>query len=115
MGEPSDLWIGKLLDGRYRITELIGKGGMGRVYEAEHLALSRRVAVKLLDPADMPASADPRRFAREAFAAGRLGHPNCVTVTDFGSRATGSRPSTSCATCCAAWSTRTRSASSTAT
>jgi serine/threonine-protein kinase len=85
MSEPSDPWIGRLLDGRYRITGLIGKGGMGRVYEAEHLALSRRVAVKLLDPADMPASADPRRFAREAFAAGRLGHPNCVTVTDFGS------------------------------
>ena len=42
--------VGKVLEGKYRLVRLIGKGGMGSVYEAEHTVIDRRVAVKLLNP-----------------------------------------------------------------
>ncbi len=79
-----DPFVGKLLGGRYRIERLLGRGGMGAVYEALQEDLGRRVAVKVLHPylahdADLVA-----RFRREAEAAARLGHANIVQVTDFG-------------------------------
>ena len=42
--------IGQVLDSKYRITRLIGAGGMGTIYEAEHILLSRKVAVKIMHP-----------------------------------------------------------------
>ena len=80
-GEPK---VGDILDSRYRITGLLGTGGMGSVYRAEHVTIRRPVAIKVLHPnfADDPDYA--RRFEREAFVTGRTDHPNCVTVSDFG-------------------------------
>jgi hypothetical protein len=80
-GEPK---IGDLLDSRYRITGHVGSGGMGSVYRAEHVTIRRPVAIKVLHP-DFAGDPDhSKRFQREAFVTGRAEHPNCVTVSDFG-------------------------------
>ncbi len=76
--------IGQLIDGRYRILSVIGRGGMGTVYKAEHVAIRRTVAVKLLHASLARVPEVSRRFEREAFAIGRIEHPNCVNVSDFG-------------------------------
>jgi len=81
--EPRDR-VGDLVDGRYRLRALIGAGAMGAVYDAEHVDIGKRVALKVLHPqysrnADLVA-----RFRREARAASMIGHPNIVDVTDFG-------------------------------
>ena len=67
---------------RYETVELLGRGGMGSVYLARDPLIDRLVAVKLLDAA-FDASARGR-FSREARAAGRLHHPNIVTIFDVG-------------------------------
>jgi serine/threonine protein kinase len=76
--------IGQLIDDRYRILGVIGRGGMGTVYKAEHVAIRRVVAVKLLHASLARVPEVSRRFEREAFAIGRIEHPNCVNVSDFG-------------------------------
>jgi serine/threonine-protein kinase len=82
--EPGDPYVGATLAGKYRITELIGVGAMGRVYRADHLSLDAHVAVKLLH-AEVAADAQTvRRFQTEAKAASRLRHPNTIQVFDFG-------------------------------
>ncbi|MCB9631435.1 MAG: serine/threonine protein kinase [Sandaracinus sp.] len=79
-----DSSIGRVLGGRYRIVRRLGEGGMGSVYEAEHLQLGRRVAIKLLHE-HHASSIDLRtRFEREARMLSQLRHPNVVTITDFG-------------------------------
>jgi serine/threonine-protein kinase len=83
-GEQADPLIGAVVDGRYRIVRLIGRGGMGRVYEGERLGIGRAVAIKLLAPQGVPNANERARFAREATAAGKIDHPNCVGVSDFG-------------------------------
>jgi serine/threonine protein kinase len=80
----TDPRIGTVLQGRYRIDQRIGAGGMGVVYKAERVGLGRRVAIKFLH-ADL--AADPAlrtRFEREAKAMSQLHHPHCVPVIDFG-------------------------------
>ncbi len=75
---------GTEIAGRYRLDELLGKGGMGEVWRAEHLTLHAGVAIKLIDPA---ATADPvalQRFMQEARAAAALQSPHVVRTTDFG-------------------------------
>ena len=70
--------------GPYKIIRMIGKGGMGIVYEAEHEKLKNRVALKVL-PRSMVAEADLRaRFRREWEAIGRLDHPNIVRALHAG-------------------------------
>jgi serine/threonine protein kinase len=74
----------QLIDGRYRLRRLIGVGGMGAVYEAEHIAICKRVALKILHPQFSRHADLVERLRREAQAASRIGHPNIVDVTDFG-------------------------------
>ncbi len=76
--------LGQLLDGRYRIGDLIARGGMARVFEAVDTRLDRLVAIKILDP---ELARDPdfeARFVREARSAARLSHPHVVAVFDQG-------------------------------
>ena len=76
--------VGSILGGKYAIRALAGKGGMGTVYEAEHLDLGRVVAVKVL-PAELAESPESRaRFEREVKAAGRIEHANICEVFDCG-------------------------------
>jgi serine/threonine protein kinase len=72
------------LDSRYRITGVLGSGGMGCVYLAEHVSIRRPLALKLLHPEVEEIEEVAKRFEREAFAIGRVDHPNCVNVSDFG-------------------------------
>jgi eukaryotic-like serine/threonine-protein kinase len=73
-----------MLDGRYRIQALLGSGGMGRVYRAEHTGIGRQVAIKVLNADQLRNRDAAQRFQREALASGRLDHPNIVAVSDFG-------------------------------
>src|SRR4051794_16880323 len=77
-------YVGQVLDEKYRLEHLLGKGGMGAVYLATHLGTERYVALKLISPQFMRNNEFVERFKREARAAGRLRHPNVVDVTDFG-------------------------------
>ena len=78
---PDQLAPGSWL-GRYQVARLLGRGGMGCVYEAIHRDLGKRVAIKTLLPA-LAASAESRaRFLREGQAAARIRHPHIVDVTD---------------------------------
>jgi serine/threonine protein kinase len=81
---PDDPLIGKTFPGGYVILELIGIGGMGRVYRAEQKALGRTVAVKVIHPHLHGEEGAAARFITEARAASRLNHPNVVGVIDFG-------------------------------
>ena len=75
--------------GNFRITQLLGGGGMGTVYLAEHPGLGRRAAIKILHP---QLAADPeivQRFFNEARAANAAGHRGIVEVLDFGTLASG--------------------------
>ena len=74
----------RLLAGRYRIEQRLGRGGMGTVYVALDTSLDRRVAAKLVreDLVGLPGAAE--RFQREARVAAAFSHPNVVTVHDFG-------------------------------
>lgn len=76
--------VERVIENRYRLERLIGKGGMGAVYEASDLRISRRVAVKILGGSMFGNTSALRRFQREARTAGRLQHPNIVTVFDYG-------------------------------
>src|SRR5687767_14015959 len=79
-----DPYLGQVLDSKYRLERLLGRGGMGSVYLATHLGTERYVALKLITPQFMRNEEFVERFRREARAAGRLRHPNVVDVTDFG-------------------------------
>jgi serine/threonine-protein kinase len=79
-----DPMIGRTLPGGYIILDLVGIGGMGRVYRAEQTALSRTVAVKIIHPHLVGEENAAARFITEARAASRLNHPNSVGVIDFG-------------------------------
>ena len=82
--EPTqDPLVGKVLAGRYRVERLLGVGGMGRVYDAVQVDLGRRVALKVLAPELAREPVLLERFRREAQAAGVLGNPHIVDVTDF--------------------------------
>ena len=73
--------------GKYQVVRLIGEGGMGAVYEGVHLAIGKKVAIKIMSP-DLAANPDARaRFLREAQLTSRVRHPHAVDVTDIGSEA----------------------------
>jgi serine/threonine-protein kinase len=73
--------------GKYQVVRLIGEGGMGAVYEAIHLAIGKKVAIKVMSP-ELAENLDARaRFLREAQLTSRVRHPHAVDVTDVGSEA----------------------------
>jgi serine/threonine-protein kinase len=76
--------IGTVLGGRYRLVEVIGEGGMGRVYRAEQEASGKPVAVKLLHPQFVGIDQVAKRFEREAAVTTQLSHPNIVNVIELG-------------------------------
>ncbi len=81
---------GELLAGtRYRLRRELGRGASSVVYEAEHLELGRRVAVKVLDAEHTHSKAFAARFRREARTLSRLVHPGLVRVYDFGQASDG--------------------------
>src|SRR5262249_14233662 len=67
---------------RYRVLRLLGRGGMGAVFLAEHLVMHRLVAVKVLAPGRTGGTPAVERFLREARCASRLHHPNVVATFD---------------------------------
>ncbi len=76
--------LGEIVDNRYRVEELLGEGGMAKVFRAEHLGIKRKVALKTLRPTRQTQGMLRERFIREAEVLGRLSHPNFVDVSDFG-------------------------------
>ena len=72
------------MSGRYRVTDVIGVGGMGVVYKAHQAAVDRDVAIKVLMPDMIQDETLIKRFELEARAASKLHHPNTITVYDFG-------------------------------
>lgn len=76
--------IGMVLQDRYRIVRKIGEGGMGAVYEGEHVLIKRRVAIKCLHAQLATNPEIVARFHREAHAATSIGQQNIVEVTDMG-------------------------------
>src|SRR5437016_5626999 len=71
--------------GNYRVVGLLGEGGMGKVYKAEHPEIGRLVAIKVVHAL---ASVHPQviaRFRSEAMAVNKIGHPNIIDISDFGS------------------------------
>ena len=128
-----DKYIGKMLDGRYEIIELIGSGGMANVYKAKCHRLNRMVAVKILK-SDMAENEEiRRRFRDESRAVAQLSHANIVSVYDVSSSGDteyivmelidgitlkqyiGGSPCTSSFRLCAPWSMPTAAALSTGT
>ncbi|MGE0546655.1 MAG: serine/threonine protein kinase [Kofleriaceae bacterium] len=79
-----DRLVGETLDGRYFVEAKIGEGGMGVVFSARHAVIERPLAIKVLKRDVMSDEGTVRRFVQEAKAASRIGHPNIVDVTDFG-------------------------------
>jgi serine/threonine protein kinase len=70
--------------GKYKLVRVIGEGGMGRVYEAIDPVIGRRVAIKTISLNVVTDAETRSRFFREAQAAGRLSHPNLITIHDIG-------------------------------
>jgi len=75
---------GDVVSGHFRIASLLGQGGMGVVYRAEDLVLSRPVALKCLNCSGLPATEKLARLTREARAAAALNHPNICVVYETG-------------------------------
>jgi serine/threonine-protein kinase len=81
--ESSELEPGLVIRGKYRIVRLLGRGGMGTVYLAEHIMLGRQRALKFISSELAQDAQFLRRFRREAQAAIELRHPNVVEVVDL--------------------------------
>jgi eukaryotic-like serine/threonine-protein kinase len=82
----SEIGVGTVLGDTYEVLELIGQGGMGQVWSAQHKRLPKKLAVKVLLNIDAGALQDSEgyaRFRREAEIASRIGHPNIVEVVDW--------------------------------
>src|SRR5690606_35694773 len=77
-------WIGRVIDDRYKIVEVLGEGGMGAVFVAEQLRLRKQVAFKTIRAEFAAHSQAEARFTREALATGRLDHPHVASAIDYG-------------------------------
>lgn len=85
-----DPLIGTVVSGRYRVLRMLGEGGMGRVYLAEHEAIEKKVALKVLHIEYSRKADIVTRFQQEAISASRIKHPNVLDVFDFGQLEDGS-------------------------
>jgi len=74
----------RVLAGRYRVGELIGRGGMADVFEGVDLRLGRKVAIKLLKSDLANDESFESRFAKEAQASAKMAHPTIVRIYDAG-------------------------------
>ncbi len=83
-GFVPDSNVGQVIGSKYRVVRLIGQGGMGRVYEAQHTVIGRRFAIKCLLAEHTQQSEMVARFQREAEAAGGIENENIAAVLDFG-------------------------------
>ncbi len=81
--------LGTTVLGNYRLSRKLGEGGMGAVYQADHVELGTKLAVKVLHAECAARPEIVRRFQAEAWAASRLNHPNIVSVIDIGRLETG--------------------------
>jgi serine/threonine protein kinase len=80
----ADPLVGSVIADRYRIVSVLGRGGMGVVYKAEHVRIGKVMAIKLLH-GELARDKDVvKRFKREADLVSRLSHPNTVQIFDFG-------------------------------
>jgi len=80
----SQSWLGRVIADRYRLMSLLGEGGMGSVYKAEHVRMGKALAVKVLRGAFAGDEAAVARFRSEAQIVSRLSHPHTIAVFDFG-------------------------------
>ncbi len=80
---PPD-FSGQIFDDRYRVLELLGFGGMATVYEAEHIKIQKRFAIKILNPDYGRDGEIAHRFLQEARTASKLRHEHIIDITDFG-------------------------------
>ena len=79
---PVDPLVGQTVAGRYKVIKLLGEGGMGQVYLAEHFAIEKRVALKVLRSEYAHKGDIVTRFQQEAISASRIKHPNVLDVFD---------------------------------
>ncbi|MFI5288220.1 MAG: protein kinase [Polyangia bacterium] len=82
--------VGKVLADRYRVVRLLGEGGMGQVFEAQHVNINKRFAIKLLRPEIVSNPEAVARFRQEAWSASSIGHENIVEIDDFATLPNGS-------------------------
>jgi eukaryotic-like serine/threonine-protein kinase len=85
---PAGSYVGYVIDGRYRIEKIIGRGGMGVVYRAKHTVIDKLAAIKILLPTEDPDVVE--RFVNEAKAATSIGNDHIVDTVDFGELPDGS-------------------------
>jgi serine/threonine protein kinase len=76
--------VGQVIAERYHVLRMLGEGGMGRVYLAEHVRMGRTCAVKVMNPKLLNDADSVSRFSREAANASRINHPNVAAIYDFG-------------------------------
>ncbi len=76
--------LGTTVAGRYRLLRVLGRGGMGIVYEADHTPSKRRVAIKIMHPENQLNQENVKRFLNEGANAGRVKHPNIVEFIEMG-------------------------------
>lgn len=86
--ETDDL-LGVTLNERYEVTAKLGQGGMGAVYEAKHIVIGKRVALKVLLDKHAEKDQSVARLKQEARLASSIGHENIIDITDFGTTDTG--------------------------
>ncbi|MDA0205449.1 MAG: protein kinase [Acidobacteria bacterium] len=89
--EQDLLSAGQIVSGRFKVRRLVGRGGMGEVYECEDQELQQRVALKALGPSERYGAANASSFKREIQLALRVTHPNVCRVFDIGRHDSGPR------------------------
>lgn len=88
-GTAEDALVGQLFEGRFEILSVIGEGGMGKVYKARHVHMDKVVAIKTLVSSALTDQKSFMRFKQESRAASSLGHPNIISIFDFGASVDG--------------------------